>query len=344
MKRILTVVVVVAVVAGSELLAQTTNPPAAKSRVVCVKDPGAVKGEDVYAARVRAIVHTGIQTLTGQTNLAVAWGQFVSSNDVVGIKVNTQAAPLQHTRPEVVDAIIEGLRAAGVASTNIIVWDRDATKLAEADFKNARSVIGDTGWDKNTFCNNKLAGKLIWGDLEFGAGEELSTLSHFPKLLARITKLINVPVLMDHETCGLFGSLYNLSLGMVDNARRFEQMGQRGDPYIAEIASLPPVREKLVLTIMDALIAGYAGGPSFRSRFSWTPGAVYFSRDPVAVDAVCLELIEAKRQQAQLPSATPRATHIITAGRAGVGAADLAQIELIEMTPLKLELPAATFQ
>jgi uncharacterized protein (DUF362 family) len=333
MQRLLSWLVVATACATFDLSAQSTNTPPPKTRVVCVKDTGAVRGDIVDAARVRAMVQAGIQTLTSQKNLAAAWGQFASSNDVVGIKINTQAAPLQNTRREVVDAIIEGLRAAGVASTNIIVWDRDPAKLAAADFKNARAVIGDTGWDKNTFCNNKLAGKLIWGDLAFGSGDELSNLSHFPNLLNRITKLINVPVLMDHETCGLTGSLYNLSLGMVDNARRFEQMGQRGDPYIAEIASLPPVREKLVLTIMDALVAGYAGGPSYKARFSWPASSLYFSRDPVAVDAVCLELIEAKRKQAQVPPAGARASHIQTAARAGTGVADLAQIELLEIAP-----------
>jgi uncharacterized protein (DUF362 family) len=319
--------------AASGLCTQTTNRVAPNSRVICVRDPRAVQGTDMDADRVRALVSTGIQTLTGQTNLVAAWGQFASSNDVVGIKINTQAAPLQNTRLEVVAAIIEGLRVAGVAATNIIVWDRDPAKLHAAGYTGARGVIGDTGWDPDTFINNKLTGKLIWGDLQFGKADELSNLSHFPKLRARITKLINVPVLMDHETCGLSGCLYNLSLGMVDNARRFEQMGQRGDPYIAEICSLPPIREKLVLNIMDALIAGYAGGPAFKPRYSWPAGALYFSRDPVAIDAVCLELIDAKRQPAQLPPATPIANHVATAARLGVGVSDRAQIELTEVTP-----------
>jgi len=321
------------ILAAPTLPAETTNSPAPKSRVVCARDPRAVNGTEMDADRIRALVNTGIKTLTGQTNLAAAWSQFVSSNDVVGIKINTQSAPQQNTRVEVVDAIIEGLRAAGVASTNIIVWDRDPTKLQDAGYTTARAVIGDTGWDPNTYCNNKLTGKLIWGDLGFGKQDELSNLSHFPKLLSRITKLINVPVLIDHETCGLSGCLYNLSLGMTDNARRFEQMGQHGDPYIAEISSLPPIREKLVLNIMDALVAGYAGGPAFKPRFSWAPGALYFSRDPVAIDAICLDLIEAKRLQAQVPPATPRATHVMTAGRIGAGTADRAQIELTEVTP-----------
>jgi uncharacterized protein (DUF362 family) len=320
----------VAILVASSLHAQTNNP-SAKSRVVCVRDPFVATEISTDEDRIRALVNTGIETLTGQTNLAAAWGKFVSSNDVVGIKINTQSAPLQFTHREVVNAIIEGLRAAGVTSTNIIVWDRDPDKLQAAGYRHARAVIGDTGWDPNTFCNNKLTGKLIWGDLQFGKTDELNNLSHFPKLLARITKLINVPVLMDHEACGLNGCLYNLSLGMVDNSRRFEQMGQHGDPYIAEIASLPPVQEKLVLNIMDALVAGYAGGPAFKPQYSWMQGALYFSRDPVAIDALCLDLIDAKRLKAKIPSTKPLASHINTAVKLHIGVADREQIELTEV-------------
>lgn len=306
-----------------------TNAP--QSRVVVARDASAVHGLKVDAAKVRNLVAAGIQAFAGQSNTAAAWRSMFSSNDVVGIKISTLAAPLHATHHEVVDAIVAGLESAGVASTNIIVWDRDPRRLRLAGYLNAHAVINETGWDSEQFYESNLVGKLIWGDLQFGQEEPLGTRSHFPKLLTeKITKLINVPILMDHDACGLAGSLYNISIGALDNTRRFEQFGQTGNPFIAEIATSPVVRPKLVLHIADALIGGYAGGPGFKPQYSWPLGAIYFSRDPVALDTICLELIEEQRKQAHITPIDTNAGHITSAGRLGLGQSDRAQIEIIE--------------
>ena len=314
-----------------------TNAP---SLVVVARDAGAVHDRLIDADKTRALVTAGITALTGQTNEIAAWREFFSSNDVVGIKISTLAAPLHVTHREVIDAIAAGLASAGVARTNIIVWDRDPQKMRLGDWKTSKSayrlaaVIGDTGWDTNWVYDSRIAGKLIWGDLEFGREEALGTHSHLPILLTQtITKLINVPVLMDHDPCGLAGCLYNISLGMVDNTRRFEQFGYHGEIPIAEIAAMKPVRDKLVLNVMDALVAGYAGGPAFKPQYSFAPGALYFSRDPVAVDAVCLALLEARRKEANIPAIASNAWHIAAAAQLQLGQADTNLIHVVEVNP-----------
>jgi uncharacterized protein (DUF362 family) len=330
-----------------------TGGSISKSRVVLVRDPSAVTGFTADASKVRAMVTTGMKTLTGQADNAAAWRMFASSNDVVGIKINTQGAPLQATRPAVVDAIVDGLRSAGVNPTNIVVWDRDATKMRAAGYATVGqasrppsfrvlSIIPDTGlprsergWDPETFYESKLVGKLIWGDLLFGKEDSaLSTRSHLPKLLTQtITKLINVPVLQDNDACGLAGCLYNISVNAVDNNRRFEMFGQKGDPSIPAICAMPVIRRKLVLNICDALIGGYAGGPNFKPQFSWPYGGLYFSRDPVAIDTTCLKLLETKRAEAKVTPIGTLASHITTAGEAGLGQAKPDHIDLIETAP-----------
>lgn len=305
----------------------------AQSRVILVHDPAVVTGWQVDPVRAHAMVVAGLKQVTGQTNETAAWQQLVSSNDVVGIKVSTLAAPLQITHQAVLDAIAAGLRQAGVSATNIIVFDRDPQKLGLAEYRatgfRVEPVITGAGWDAGAFIENPLVGKLIWGDLEFGKQDPLSTLSHLPQLVTRtITKLINVPVLMDHETAGLAGCLYNISLGLADNTRRFEQFGQRGDPVIAELVALPALRTKLVLNICDALIAGYAGGPAFKPQYSWPFGGLYFSHDPVAIDTMCLELLDAKRGEDRLPAIGARASHILTAARLGLGQTNAVLVEV----------------
>jgi uncharacterized protein (DUF362 family) len=316
-----------------------------KSRVVLVRDATAVSNLNLDDTKVRALVAAGIMAFTGEKDAAAAWRHFVSSNDVVGIKINTQCGPLQSTRRSVVDAIAQGLHEVGVPATNIYVFDRDPLQMRAAyyyfktnatNFEHVVSIIDGTGWDPAVHYQNNLAGKLIWGDLLFGKeeGEDLSKRSHLPNLVTKtITKLINVPVLQDHDVCGLAGCLYNLSLGMVDNTRRFEMPGQHGDPMIAEICALPPVRGKLVLNIMDGLIAGYAGGPSFKPQYAWNYGALYFSADPVAIDSVCVEALDAKRRDAKVPPIGSRAVHITTAARLGLGQNERENIELSEIRP-----------
>ena len=329
---------------GSSFASSSTNAPVVtgpKSRVVLVRDPSAVNRFSFDDVKVRAMVAAGIKTLTGKPDEVAAWRVFVSSNDVVGIKISTVGAPLQVTRHEVVDAIIDGLQGAGVASTNIIVWDRFALKMIDGGYKINRdgpgprvlSVVPDTGYDPEVVFESKLVGKLIWGDMGFGTEEALSTQSHLPKLLTRtITKLINVPVLMDHDLCGLMGCLYNVSLGAVDNTRRFDAM-QIGSTAPAEICAIPWVRNKLVLNIADALVGGYAGGPTFKPQYSWPYGGLYFSRDPVAVDALCLELINAKRKTARVSDIGDNANHISAAARLGLGQNDRGNIDVVEVAP-----------
>ena len=330
----------------TSLRAEETNSVsvlAPQSHVVLVRDATAVSPVTgrVDDAKARAMVTAGIRALTGEKDERVAWQHFVSSNDVVGIKINTQSGLLQSTRHAVVEAIAQDLRAAGVSGANIYVFDRDPLQMRDAGYSvgqasrlpsfQVHAVISDTGWDPTVYFQNNLAGKLIWGDLLFSKeGEGLSKRSHLPKLVTEtITKLINVPVLQDHDACGLAGCLYNLSLGMVDNTRRFEMIGQN-DPMIAEICAMAPLRGKLVLNIMDGLIAGYAGGPGFKQQYSWNYGALYFSTDPVAIDSLCVEVLDAKRRDAKVPPIGPAASHIATAARFGLGQNEHRKIELSE--------------
>ncbi|NQU10615.1 DUF362 domain-containing protein [bacterium] len=318
------------------------------SRVVTVTDAAAIRGVETDTVRVQAMVSAGLQKITGTTDAAAAWRALgVASNDVVGIKISTQTGPLQATRPAVVAALAAGLRAAGVASTNIIVWDRYPAALRAAGYELTtdqadgrppavsyvvRAVVGDTGWDPAARYESRTDGKLIWGDLLFGrADTDLSNVSHYPRLLSqRLTKLVNVPVLQDHENYGLMGCVANLSAALVDNSRRFESFG-RGDPEMAEIAASPLLWPKTVLHVLDALLAGYAGGPKFKLQYAWPCGRLYLSRDPVAVDALALALLEEKRAAAKVPPIGPAAVHVAAAARAGLGEGRVDQIEVVEV-------------
>ena len=86
-----------------------TSGATAAERVVVVRDPPAVRGGDIAAERVRAMVVAGMCALTGAETDAAAWRQFASSNDVVGIKMNPVGNPLANTSSELMLEVIDGL-------------------------------------------------------------------------------------------------------------------------------------------------------------------------------------------------------------------------------------------
>lgn len=331
--------------AGAQVLPARDEPSAAagetKSRVVIVRDPKALKFYAPQPDLVRQMVERGIVALTGAADVASAWANFAGSNDVVGIKINASPGPVMGTRRPVVDAVVAGLRAAGVPANRIVIWDRSAEELVAAGWEIRREGPGPlctatlpyVGWDPTAFYQTPHPGTIIWGDHEFGE-RQISERSYFSRILSRmITRLINVPVLMEHKRIGINGCLYNVSVSAVDNHRRFVSEDFHFDPGVAEMCARPPVRDKLVLNILDALVAQYAGGPKFQPEASWTPGEIYLSRDPVALDALGLEAMETQRKAAGIRPLGGSARHVRIAADLKVGVTDRAKMDIVEINP-----------
>jgi hypothetical protein len=51
------------------------------------------------------------------------------------------------------------------------------------------------------------------------------------------------------------------------------------------------------------------------------------------VDAVCLDLLEAKRKEARVPAIGANADHIENSARLAIGQADRTNIEIVEVAP-----------
>ena len=279
-----------------------------------------------------------MQALTGKSKPADIWRHFGGSNDVVGVKIVARGGPLFSVRKDVVSAIVAGLRAAGVPEQHIIVWDKYQGDLLDAGYPlndstngvRVTGVIPGIGFDPTVRYRSPFAGKLIWGDLLFGRAEEISGESHLAKLVTQqITKLINVSILCDHSDVGLSGCLLNLAIGSVDNARRFVHDPAVCASTVPEICALPELRDKAVLHVVDGLLGQYALGPNFHPEFTWHHGALYFSADPVALDVVALEEIEARRKRTGFDSIARKARYIQAAGQLGLGVSNRDAIEII---------------
>ena len=330
--------------AGAQRLSPAGQPEteaARRSRVVIARDARAVEFYTPQTDRVTRMVERGIVALTHAADATAAWREFARPGDVVGIKINSQPGPAMGTHHEIVNAVINGLLRAGVPARNIIIWDRSDEHLVAAGWELRESGEGPlctgtlphVGWDSRAYYQTPHVGTVIWGDLEFRE-REISERSYYSRIVTeRVTKLINIPVLMDNKYVGLSGCLYNIAIGSVDNNRRFQTESLHYDAGIAEICARPPINAKLVLNIFDALVAQYAGGPAFQPQATWAPGEIWLSRDPVALDALALAAIEKRRKEAGMPGLRDRARHVRYAAEMGVGVDERSKMDIIELNP-----------
>ncbi len=297
----------------------------------------------------------------------------VEAKDVVGIKVAAAGGAAAPARRAVVAGIVESLIAAGHAREKILVWDRDEEDLRAAGFLGptwnlcpVTFTAPRDGWDAQAVYTAPTLGKLIWGDLLFrglspraltasrtaedtsptadghkrpdtgpgGPAENLSNVSHWTTVLTRrVTKVVNVPTLSDDVHTGIGGALHNVTLPNLDNWRRFAGQPRWGNPTVAELWGEPALRGKVVLNVCDGLVGQFAGGPVFQPLYAHRQATVYASRDPVALDAVALRLIELWRAQRGLPALDRETAHIHTAALLGLGHDAPERIDLRTVTP-----------
>ena len=285
---------------------------------------------------VRTMVNRLVLAVTGQPDIAKAWSSLVSPNDKIGIKISAAGGELFTTHHEVVNAIVDGLIAAGHSRNSIIVWDRSLGGIKEAGYRpnsdgyQLKGIAPRDGYDPQAVFSAPLLGKLIWGDLEYKAEpgksvplsdtQNTSNISHFSRIISNeVTKIINVPVMSNTEMNGIAGCLYNVTIPNVDNWRRFAQGTSFGAASIAEIYSHPLIGKKVVLNLMDGLVAQYAGGPQSQPFFSEHHATLYASKDPVALDAVALKKLEEWRKRGSLPAIGRMASYVEAASQIGLG-------------------------
>jgi hypothetical protein len=360
----------------------------ALSPVILTENPDVVQRFAVQADQVHEMVNRSLLKLTSAPDIGTAWTRLgIKPTDVVGIKITTIGGSLFSTHRPVVQAICDGLQAAGVPPSQIIVWDKDAADMREAGYTpvgttdtqvGIASVFPGTGYDPTAIYKNDIVGTLIWGDLDFirngtdsisdalhsaikkkGFGEDAalgdlpaphdssdtliggsplpqtSENSHFARLVSTIcTKIINVPVLTDNSAIGMEGCMGSLALGSVDNNRRFVGDPSYGNPAICEIVSNPLLRRKVVVHILDSLVAQYAGGPHFDPQFTRSIGAIYVSRDPVAIDSLVLtrmELWRAEDRDGRIDPIGKAADYIHAAPSYNLGTDDPHRIQLVKL-------------
>jgi uncharacterized protein (DUF362 family) len=324
-------------------------------RVVQTSHAGAVVDDRVSQPAVRAMLEQGMRALTGEQAAKDAWAKFIVPTDVVALKVNPSGAPRTTTSIALVREVIRALNDVGVPNRNIILFDRNSNQLEVIGYHNLVPIgvrvvgldggwiVGDekrTGYDPNVFAEMNCFG-------------ERETRSYMGTVVsAEATKIINLPVLKEHNASGVTGCLKNLAYGCFNNVARTHRFPKTyTDPAIPVLCTAAPLRAKAVLHIMDGVRAVYHSGPfAWNPEFVWDAKTLLIGTDPVAIDRIELEIVERKRREVGAPSLWDRnpehlgsaadmertaqknrfyrePAHIRTASQLGLGRWELEQID-----------------
>jgi uncharacterized protein (DUF362 family) len=300
--------------------AATTGP----GHVVEVHKPGMRGRMFPYPDAAREAVHKAVTALAGEGDLARAFGRFVTPEDRVGIKINVLGGRLSSTTKEVVDAIVEGVRAAGVPDPGILIFDQFGGNM-----RGARYVMQDKPGAMRVLSHDAL-----------GYEEALTTCAgggkgRLAKALTWTTAVINVPVLKDHDSAGVTCAMKNMVFGCVERPPMMHQQIQTALPHFY---ALEAIRGRVRLTVCDGSFCLYDGGPKHNPAAHVSHDSIYATTDPVAMDAIALEVIEKYRAQnglKTLAAVRRPATYLALAEEIGLGIADRGRIRLerIELPP-----------
>src|SRR5205809_5117497 len=278
-----------------------------RGRVIAVRNPAAIVSGQFQREPIRQMIRKGMAELTRTDGGADAWRQFFGAGDVVGIKLNPVGQPHVMSSAEVVREIIAGLNSAGVKPKEIVVYDRyrkqflaagydkwlpEGVRISNAaeDYQEMQTAI--EGYDPDHYMDMALT---MPG---YDANNLTARRSYAAQFITKqVNKLINVPVLKDHQSAGITLALKNLSHGLVNNVCRSHSTSSLNacNAFIPAVVAMPVIRNKAVLHILDGVKGVYHGGPSARPQFVWEHKTLYFATDPVALDRIGWEVIDAKR-------------------------------------------------
>lgn len=306
-------------------------------RVAAVSNPGAVTASaKLQPDQVREMVDRAVLELTGEKSLEEAWALLLPGlkpEDAVGIKANV-INPKLPTHPEVVAAVVAGLKAIGVKENNIVIWDRVSNGTLGSFAKSGYTLNDSTAGVR---CLGTDHEKVGW-DSQVKA-QVPSVNLEFPvsRLASEMVKYsINIPVLKDHNTPGITYALKNyygciplLDAPLLAKVKASRMHTGNGNPQIAELYNNSVFRDKTRLHLGDALLFSHVNGPG--GPATGAAYAIHATTDPVAMDMVGLEIVDRKRREDGLEPVAAKSGYIQAAAGLGLGVADRAKMDIREV-------------
>lgn len=298
------------------------------------------------------MLRAGMLGLTGEKELKAAWLQFVNAEDVIGLKVNPIAGKLLSTTHALTQSVIQQLEEAGISRKNLIIWDRREVDLKESGFTEENypgiRILGTEYQDEagsyinaegRFYSEDRIDKKQpffaeVEGEYDaytmpymINGGKD----SYFTKICTEmVTKIINIPVLKNAGS-SVTACLKNLAFGSISNTARLHK--DLWHETCAYACAFPPLRDKVVLNLLDGIKGCFDGGPAANPQFICQYNTLLVGTDAVAVDRIGYDIVIARRIQEGIQKEEKVSGRVFMelAQQLKLGVADRSQIDLTEI-------------
>ena len=276
----------------------------------------------------------------------------------VGLKIYADSGPGLATPFGLVRAIIDALEARGYTRQNVFLVGLNPLRLrltgylpsfatGTAPFPGHPVYVLESGkfYDPSWFYDSPLPSRFdpVTNDRAVEAaakGKNITTTEEDRKsflatpLFIDADFWINLPVYTDHPVLGINGALVNATLWNASNTFRFFKSPATAPAAVAEMAAIPELREGWALTIVSLQLYQFIGGPYFNSLYTVSEPKLWMSADPVMLDALMLEKLNAARKRTGFdPIEDDGARMLDFARQLGVGNRDTSKVPWIRLTP-----------
>jgi len=145
-----------------------------------------------------------------------------------------------------------------------------------------------------------------------------------------VTALINMPSLKAHHMSGIGCAIKNYIVYHPKPASLHpDSCSQLGAAWL-----MPLVKGKTRLIVVDALLPMFDKGPQVTPKYLWPYRGLVVGTDPVAVDTVCLRIIQAKRDAYKgepWPVSPPPKSIAVADTKYHLGTSDPSKIHLVKI-------------
>jgi len=261
---------------------------------------------DQYHQAVEAVL-AAFERSTGRMLVPGAKGK-------AGLKVYSESGPGISTPPKLVRAVVAALQRRGFGREQLFITGLNDGRMRSAGFLPPLSMGGNTfggipvyvldsgnHYDPSWFYDSPLPSRinsLLTDDDPDREVSEFDRKSFLAvPLLLDVDFWINLPTYTDHPVLGINGALVNATLWNASNTLRFFRSPASAPAAVAEIAAIPELQEGWVFSLVSLERFQFIGGPIFNSLYTRSEPKLWLSQNPVILDALMRERIDAGRRE-----------------------------------------------
>lgn len=322
------------------------TPGVAGNRVVWCHDENATSwdgvtgyyGDYVDQAKINAMFERCIKELTGQANAIAAWQQIIPSYSFgkkIAIKLNMnnwhKGGYNIDALPGTINGLIAGLKTIGVLESDIYLIEPSASFVTYIAAPILALYPNVQLWDSNgshghqvTFSYSPTASTTIHHTHPDLASND----SYLPQQIGDASYLIDMPIMKGHGVALVsltfknhFGSIQKGTCAKYhDYALPYRSNYSYDMNPIHDLYLNTNIRNKTVLIVGDGIFgqgaASETGVPSVWNTFDGKfPNSIFLSTDPVAIDSVMFDFLQAERNR--YPQESRR--YLLRAAELGLG-------------------------